>query len=146
MRAIVPTDARPAAYVTGEAGFAADQSAALEGIDETLLVVTLALVIVLLLLIYRSPIVALVPRVRRRDRLHRRRGARLRGRQGRPLPGHRPGDGDPDRADVRRGHGLLPAAARPLPRGARQHAGRDGDRAQAHRARRSSRRAGSSSS
>ena len=53
------------------------------------------------------------------DRLPGRRGRRLRGREGRPLPGHRPGDGDPDRADVRRGHGLLPAAARPLPRGAR---------------------------
>ena len=49
------------AFVTGEAGFAADQSAALEGIDETLLAVTLALVIVLLGVIYRSPIVALVP-------------------------------------------------------------------------------------
>ncbi|MDA0166689.1 MMPL family transporter [Solirubrobacter ginsenosidimutans] len=49
------------AFVTGEAGFAADQTAALEGIDTTLLIVTLALVIVLLGLIYRSPIVALVP-------------------------------------------------------------------------------------
>ena len=29
---------RTAAYVTGEAGFAADQAAALEGIDETLLI------------------------------------------------------------------------------------------------------------
>ena len=47
--------------MTGEAGFAADQAAALEGIDETLLAVTLALVIVLLGVIYRSPIVALVP-------------------------------------------------------------------------------------
>ena len=49
------------AFVTGEAGFSADQTAALEGIDTTLLIVTLALVIVLLALIYRSPIVALVP-------------------------------------------------------------------------------------
>jgi RND superfamily putative drug exporter len=49
------------AQVTGEAGFSADQTAALEGIDETLLIVTLALVIVLLALIYRSPVVALVP-------------------------------------------------------------------------------------
>jgi RND superfamily putative drug exporter len=49
------------AFVTGEAGFSADQTAALEGIDETLLIVTLALVIVLLALIYRSPVVALVP-------------------------------------------------------------------------------------
>ena len=132
------------AYVTGEAGFAADQAAALEGIDETLLAVTLALVLVLLLLIYRTPIVALVPVVRRRDRLPRRRGARLRGREGRPLPGHRPGDGDPDRPDVRRGHRLLPAAARALPRGARQ-AGRDGDRAAGAPRPRSSPRAGSSS-
>jgi RND superfamily putative drug exporter len=51
------------AYVTGEAGFAADQSKALEGIDETLLLVTLALVLVLLLLIYRSPLIAFVPLV-----------------------------------------------------------------------------------
>ena len=47
--------------MTGEAAFAADQSAALEGIDETLLLVTLALVVLILLLIYRSPVVALVP-------------------------------------------------------------------------------------
>ena len=63
MRATVPdpdTDGLRA-FVTGEAGFAADQAAALEGIDETLLAVTLALVIVLLGAIYRSPIVALVP-------------------------------------------------------------------------------------
>jgi RND superfamily putative drug exporter len=51
------------AYVTGEAGFAADQSLALEGIDETLLAVTLGLVLVLLALIYRSPIIAFVPLV-----------------------------------------------------------------------------------
>jgi RND superfamily putative drug exporter len=63
MRAIIPDPESKGlrAYVTGEAAFAADQSLALEGIDETLLAVTLALVIVLLLAIYRSPIVALVP-------------------------------------------------------------------------------------
>jgi RND superfamily putative drug exporter len=63
IRDIVPDPDGPGlrAYVTGEAGFAADQAAALEGIDETLLAVTLALVLVLLLLIYRSPVVALVP-------------------------------------------------------------------------------------
>lgn len=57
MREVIPDWA----YVTGEAGFAADQSAALEGIDETLLIVTLILVLVLLLLIYRSPVIAFVP-------------------------------------------------------------------------------------
>ena len=63
LRAIVPDPDADGlrAFVTGEAGFAADQAAALEGIDETLLAVTLALVIVLLGVIYRSPIVALVP-------------------------------------------------------------------------------------
>ena len=49
------------AWVTGEAGFEADRSAAVEGIDETLLLVTVAVLLVLLLAIYRSPLVALVP-------------------------------------------------------------------------------------
>lgn len=49
------------AYVTGSAGFDADRSEAVEGIDETLLIVTVGLVLVLLLVIYRSPAVALVP-------------------------------------------------------------------------------------
>ena len=57
MREILPDWA----YVTGQAGFAADQAKALEGIDETLLIATLVLVLVLLLLIYRSPTIALVP-------------------------------------------------------------------------------------
>ena len=52
-----------AAYVTGEAGFEADRSEAVQGIDETLLAVTVAVLLVLLLAIYRSPLVALVPLV-----------------------------------------------------------------------------------
>jgi RND superfamily putative drug exporter len=65
IRAIVPDPDAPGlrAYVTGEAAFTADQAAALEGIDETLLAVTLALIGVLLLAIYRSPVLALVPLV-----------------------------------------------------------------------------------
>ncbi len=51
------------AWVTGEAGFEADRSAAVEGIDETLLLVTVVALLVLLLAIYRSPFVALVPLV-----------------------------------------------------------------------------------
>jgi putative drug exporter of the RND superfamily len=51
------------AYVTGEAGFEADRSAAVEGIDETLLIVTVVALLALLLAIYRSPLVALVPLV-----------------------------------------------------------------------------------
>jgi RND superfamily putative drug exporter len=49
------------AYVTGEAGFEADRSEAVKGIDETLLVVTCTVLLLLLLAIYRSPLVALVP-------------------------------------------------------------------------------------
>ncbi len=48
-------------YVSGQAGFEADREAALQGIDETLLAITAALVLVLLLAIYRSPLLALVP-------------------------------------------------------------------------------------
>jgi putative drug exporter of the RND superfamily len=49
------------AYVTGEAGFEADRSEAVKGIDDTLLVVTCSVLLILLLAIYRSPLVALVP-------------------------------------------------------------------------------------
>ena len=49
------------AYVTGEAGFEADRSEAVKGIDETLLTVTVVALLLLLLVIYRSPLVALVP-------------------------------------------------------------------------------------
>jgi RND superfamily putative drug exporter len=67
IRAVVPPpagdDTGLRAYVTGEAGFEADRSAAVEGIDETLLLVTVGVLLVLLLAIYRSPLVALVPLV-----------------------------------------------------------------------------------
>jgi RND superfamily putative drug exporter len=49
------------AYVTGIAGIVADSIEVFESIDVTLLAVTVSLVLVLLLAIYRSPIVALVP-------------------------------------------------------------------------------------
>jgi RND superfamily putative drug exporter len=60
IRKIVPRpDDRPLhAYVTGEAGFDADRSAAVEGIDGTLLAITGVLVLVLMLLTYRSPAIA----------------------------------------------------------------------------------------
>jgi RND superfamily putative drug exporter len=47
--------------VTGPAGFSADASAAFEGINSTLLLATMALVFVLLVLIYRSPIFWVLP-------------------------------------------------------------------------------------
>jgi RND superfamily putative drug exporter len=47
-------------YVTGAAGFDADRSAAVEGIDGTLLAITGVLVLVLMLLTYRSPLIAVL--------------------------------------------------------------------------------------
>ena len=44
--------------MTGPAGFDADRSAAVEGLDGTLLAITGALVLVLMLLTYRSPLIA----------------------------------------------------------------------------------------
>ncbi|MBM3667273.1 MAG: MMPL family transporter [Actinobacteria bacterium] len=49
------------AYVSGPAGFITDATEAFEEIDGTLLTVTIALVLILLLLIYRSPVIAFVP-------------------------------------------------------------------------------------
>jgi RND superfamily putative drug exporter len=45
-------------YVTGQAGFDADRATAVEGIDGTLLAITMTLVLVLMLVIYRSPTIA----------------------------------------------------------------------------------------
>jgi RND superfamily putative drug exporter len=50
-----------AAYVTGPAGLLADFIAAFEGIDSTLLLVTGVVVIVILLLVYRSPVLWIFP-------------------------------------------------------------------------------------
>jgi RND superfamily putative drug exporter len=49
------------AYVTGPAGSAADSSEAFAGIDGTLLIAALGVVIVILLLTYRSPVLWILP-------------------------------------------------------------------------------------
>ncbi|MGD9735648.1 MAG: MMPL family transporter [Solirubrobacterales bacterium] len=49
------------AYVTGPAGIAADLDRVADEAGETLLVATLSLVLVLLLLVYRAPLLALLP-------------------------------------------------------------------------------------
>ncbi len=55
-------DAKPLeSYVTGIGGVVADSIEVFEGLDATLLLVTVSLVLILLLLIYRSPVIALVP-------------------------------------------------------------------------------------
>ncbi|MDA0169595.1 MMPL family transporter [Solirubrobacter taibaiensis] len=60
LRGMLPgPDGHPvASYVTGQAGFDADRSAAVEGLDGTLLAITGVLVLVLMLLTYRSPLIA----------------------------------------------------------------------------------------
>jgi RND superfamily putative drug exporter len=65
IRAVVPPpggdETGLRAFVTGEAGFEADRSEAVKGIDDTLLLVTCSVLLLLLLAIYRSPLVAFVP-------------------------------------------------------------------------------------
>ena len=62
IRKILPgPDGLPvASYVTGQAGFNADRAIAVEGIDGTLLAITGVLVLVLMLLTYRSPLIAVL--------------------------------------------------------------------------------------
>ena len=65
IREVAPDHDAPAgelrAYVSGVAGIVSDSIEVFESIDTTLLLVTVSLVLVLLLAIYRSPVVALVP-------------------------------------------------------------------------------------
>ena len=65
LREIVPAagtrNGELSAHVTGIAGIVSDSIETFESIDVTLLLVTVSLVLVLLLLIYRSPVIALVP-------------------------------------------------------------------------------------
>src|SRR4051794_9613694 len=60
IRKLLPgPDASPLrSYVTGQAGFDADRSAAVEGLDGTLLAITGALVLLLMLWTYRSTLIA----------------------------------------------------------------------------------------
>src|SRR5499427_8921848 len=62
IRAITQSHADGLAFhVTGQLGYAADFSKAFKGIDSTLLYSTLAVVIVILLITYRSPVLWLLP-------------------------------------------------------------------------------------
>jgi RND superfamily putative drug exporter len=54
-------DSGLSAYITGPGGMAADSGAAFKGIDGTLLYATVAVVVVILLLTYRSPTLWLLP-------------------------------------------------------------------------------------
>ena len=62
LRSIAQSNAHGAAiYIAGPLGTAADSSKAFKGIDSTLLYATLAVVIILLLITYRSPVLWLLP-------------------------------------------------------------------------------------
>jgi RND superfamily putative drug exporter len=62
MKKVATTDADGlSVHATGPGGFAADSSEAFEGIDTTLLYGTVAVVVLILLLTYRSPVLWLLP-------------------------------------------------------------------------------------
>ncbi|MGA4539460.1 MMPL family transporter [Uniformispora flossi] len=62
LRSVANTgDLGMATHVTGPGGVGADQSKAFEGIDSTLLTATVAVVVILLLLTYRSPVLWIFP-------------------------------------------------------------------------------------
>ena len=118
-------------YVTGGLGFNADFEEVFGDLDAKVLGVTVLLVLVLLLLIYRSPLIALMPLVVVGFAYSIAQGfVYLYAKSGRD--GERQRDDDPRRAHVRGGHRLLPPARLPIPRGAAPHRGqapRDGARA-----------------
>ena len=104
-------------YLTGALGFNTDAEEVFGSIDTQLLLVTVVLVLVLLGLIYRSPVVALIPLLVV--------GLLLRGGPGLHLPlrqvrrhGLLQLDQHPGGPHVRSRHRLLPAPGLPLPRGA----------------------------
>lgn len=61
MRAIAADGPGLSVHITGPLGSAADSASAFEGIDSTLLYATVAVVVIILLLTYRSPILWLLP-------------------------------------------------------------------------------------
>ncbi len=61
MEEIAPGGGGLTVYITGQGGQAADQAEAFSGIDSTLLIATVGVVIIILLLTYRSPILWLLP-------------------------------------------------------------------------------------
>ena len=106
--------------ITGGAGFSADAIEVFEGINGTLLLAALSLVIFLLIVIYRSPMFFFIPLIavifaEIALALDRLRGLRARGDDQRPVELDHVGP------RARRRHRLRAAARRPLPRGAPPH-------------------------
>ena len=107
-------------YVTGPAGMAADSAKAFEGIDGTLLYAAAGVVIIILLLTYRSPVLWILPLISAGVALTVAQAViylladELRPHRQRAERGH------PHRARVRRRDGLRPAAHSPISRRAAQ--------------------------
>ncbi len=105
-------------HITGPGGFAADSSEAFAGIDGKLLYSAVAVVVVILLLTYRSPLLWALPVFSAVVSLFVAQAVDLPPRdQGRP-DRQRAERRHPHRAGVRRRDGLRPAAGRALPGGA----------------------------
>ena len=110
--------------VTGFPALVSDGNTIIQEADAKLLATTALLVLVLLLAVYRSPLLAFVPLFVVGDRLHRSRaGSSTSCRQFGPADRQHV-DLAPARADVRRRHRLLPPARRALPAGAAGAGGR----------------------
>jgi RND superfamily putative drug exporter len=63
LRGLAATDTGLTAHVTGPAGYSGDFGEAFSGLDSTLLYITAAIVVIILLITYRSPILWAVPLV-----------------------------------------------------------------------------------
>ena len=118
LRDITGTDANGMSiYVTGDLGFNADFEEVFSGIDTTLLLATVLLVLVLLGAIYRSPMIALIPLIVVGFAYTCAQGLiYLYAKTGQTVS--RQHDLDPGRAHVRRRHRLLPLARLQIPGGA----------------------------
>ena len=130
--------------VSGPAGLLADLIEVFSAIDGPLLLVTLVVVLVILLVVYRSPVLWIFPLLAAGMSYALASVVRLPARRRRRGQAQRAGPGHPHRAGLRRRHRLRAAADRPLPGGAApprpplgRHAHRvEGRRAGHHRVRR----------
>ena len=105
-------------HLAGFGGQAADAAEAFEGIDTNLIMITLLVVIVILLLTYRSPILWLLPIISAVVAYTISGGVVYLLAQVRRPDRQRAESGDPRHPGDRRRHRLCPPARRPLSRGA----------------------------
>ena len=110
------------AYVTGPGGIAADLEQVADDAGKTLLIATLGLVLLLLLVVYRAPVLALLPLLTVGTAYLIAIGIAYLLIEAGLISGQRRGHDPAAGAGLRRRHRLLAAADPPLPRGARRAA------------------------